>query len=176
MRKLLTIDKRDYDPSWPITTRKAARAIIFKGDKIYLVKSATENFYKFPGGGKKRWESINDTLVREVKEEVGLDVIKESIKPYGYTLELRKSKRKENYVFHHISYYFFCDVKERLSDLKLDDYEKELSYERVLYTLKEAYDVNHAYENDKEEHEYIIREEAVMKLLLEENKRNEENK
>ena len=168
MRKLFVIDKQDYDASWPKTIRKAARAIIRYKNKFYFVKSKSELFYKFPGGGKKRDERIIECLKREVKEEVGLTIIDKSIKDYGYVLEIRKSKRKENTIFYHYSYYFFADVEENTSDLNLDDYERCLCYERSLVSLKDAYLANNSYNKNKAEFEYIIREERVMKLLLEE--------
>lgn len=57
---------------------KAARAIIIEGDKIlvmYRNKEGSE-YYTLVGGRAKDDETMEQTLVREVKEETGLDITK----------------------------------------------------------------------------------------------------
>ena len=58
--------------------RKRATAIILKNDQILLlhrVKPSREYFI-LPGGGVEEGESIEEALVREVKEELSLEVKK----------------------------------------------------------------------------------------------------
>ncbi|TDT70474.1 NUDIX domain-containing protein [Hypnocyclicus thermotrophus] len=56
--------------------RKTARAIIFIDDKLCLIKRIkNENeYYVFPGGGIKKKEKGKQAVIREVKEELGIDV------------------------------------------------------------------------------------------------------
>ena len=57
--------------------RIGTRAVIFnKDNKILVVHLLTPeaNYYYLPGGGVRFHEKIEDCLVREVKEETGLDV------------------------------------------------------------------------------------------------------
>jgi 8-oxo-dGTP diphosphatase len=56
--------------------RIGTRAIIFNGDNEILVAhclNPKKDFYFLPGGGVWFQEKIEDCLVREVKEETGLD-------------------------------------------------------------------------------------------------------
>ena len=57
--------------------RVGTRAVIFNSDSKILVAhclNPEDNFYFLPGGGVWFQEKIEDCLVREVKEETGLDV------------------------------------------------------------------------------------------------------
>jgi len=57
--------------------RVGTRAVIFNRDNEILVAhclNPEKNFYFLPGGGVWFLEKIEDCLVREVKEETGLDV------------------------------------------------------------------------------------------------------
>lgn len=60
--------------------RITARGIIFIGNKVVLLKRIRKekdtylHYYAIPGGGKEEYESITDTCIREIKEEVSLDV------------------------------------------------------------------------------------------------------
>ena len=94
MRRLFEIDLKDYDGCMKVFKRPSARAVIFKGDKIALVYATNEKYYKFPGGGIHEDEDKREALLREVKEEVGLTVIPESIKEYGSVLRRQRSDRK----------------------------------------------------------------------------------
>lgn len=51
MKILAELDKKDYDPDLPVFHREAVRAIIRRGDRIAMVYSEAEHYYKFPGGG-----------------------------------------------------------------------------------------------------------------------------
>lgn len=50
MKLLFTIDRKDYDESWAHSKRPSIRAVIFKVDKLAMVYSVRDGYYKFPGG------------------------------------------------------------------------------------------------------------------------------
>ncbi|MDN5303139.1 MAG: 8-oxo-dGTP diphosphatase [Fusobacteriaceae bacterium] len=56
--------------------RKTARAIIFIEDRLCLIKRIKNGneYYVFPGGGIKKGEKGKQAVIREVKEELGIDV------------------------------------------------------------------------------------------------------
>lgn len=53
---------------------KSCGCIIIKNDKVLLVYEKNRNFWGFPKGHMEEGESEIQTALREVKEEVGLDV------------------------------------------------------------------------------------------------------
>lgn len=64
---------REY-PQHPLPS---CHALIRKGDQLLLVQRAKPPFqghWSLPGGGVELGETIEEALVREVKEETGLDV------------------------------------------------------------------------------------------------------
>jgi 8-oxo-dGTP pyrophosphatase MutT (NUDIX family) len=58
----------------------AASAIVMNGEgKILLHRRSDNTLWGLPGGAMEVGESIGETVVREVKEETGLDVVPEYI-------------------------------------------------------------------------------------------------
>lgn len=61
----------------PFSGRTATAIITFPPDKILLIKRATvpfKGYWALPGGRLDPGETVEQTVVREVKEETGLDV------------------------------------------------------------------------------------------------------
>lgn len=165
MKRLFTIDRKDYDEAWVHSKRPSVRAVIFKGGKLAMVYSVRDGYYKFPGGGMEEQEDHHSTLIREVKEEVGLNVIPSSIKEFGEVVILRKSDMFENTVFEQENFYYFCDTDDGISEQALDLYEMESGFELRYVTTEDAITVN-----EKFDVEFLIRETGVLRLLAELNK------
>ena len=89
MRILFTLDDKNYSDDMPVFEKWAVRGIICKDGK-YAMQRGRSGKYKIPGGGVEKGETFLETLVREVKEEVGLVVIESSVKEIGEILELRE--------------------------------------------------------------------------------------
>ena len=124
-RELFTLDKRDYAEGAKVIKRPSARGIAVKDGKVLLIHSLKYDYYKFPGGGVEEGENLEDALVREIKEESGYEVIKDSIEPFGKVTVRHKDDYDEKNVFEQENYYFFCRVSEDSGNVKLDDYERE---------------------------------------------------
>jgi 8-oxo-dGTP pyrophosphatase MutT (NUDIX family) len=52
--------------------RVAARALVIQDDKVLLIKEAEGDWWALPGGGIDHGETIETTVAREVKEELGV--------------------------------------------------------------------------------------------------------
>lgn len=57
--------------------------IKIENGKILSTKSKGKNKYYIPGGKRENDESDEQTLIREIKEELSVDIIKESIEYVG---------------------------------------------------------------------------------------------
>ena len=131
-------------------------------DKIVLIKNKRDE-YKFPGGGQENDESFTDTLIREVKEETGLDVISLSIKEYGLVKEKRKSTHNNEETFFQDSYYYTCEVTYNLDISHLHNCEIEAGHKLVFVNAKEAYDNNINLVDAK----WVRRDTLILKELME---------
>ncbi len=166
MRQLFEIDLKDYRETDAVYRRPSARAIILKGDKIALVYSRKEKYYKFPGGGIHDDEDRKTALIREVREEVGLVVIPESIREYGSVMRRQKSTVKDGEIFEQENYYYFCDVRDEAVSQDLDDYENEAEFVLQIVDIDEAIAVNAAYTSDDFFNEIMIRrEKRVLEMI-----------
>lgn len=158
----------NYDPDWPRHVRHAVRCIILRGDKVALVKSTVKGFYQFPGGGIDQGESHQQALIRETLEEAGLDIIPESIRPFGITQEIRASQIAPETIFDHTSYFYFADAAGEGHSQVLEDYEEELGYTLEWADLRHAAAINRTL-SPKYEHKtkFLLREADILDLLAE---------
>ena len=80
-----------------------AGVIIIDDDKkILLVKRPSDkklfpNAWSFPGGKLEEWESLDETVIREVKEETWLDLI--SFEKYSFTGHTPQNIRSINHLY-----------------------------------------------------------------------------
>ena len=63
------------------------------------------NFWEFPGGKIKNNESPDDTIVREIKEELSLDINKKSLKPLSFNTYTYEE-------FNAIIFFYICRIWE----------------------------------------------------------------
>lgn len=139
------------------------RVFIRREGRYAMIHSRKYGEYKFPGGGAKPWEQLEDTLLREVQEETGLCVKRETIRYAGRIRETRRGMGEE--ILEMISYYFACETKMDMAERCLDEYEEEYEYEPVFVTLEEAI-ANNERITDTEHIPWIVRDTLMMKALL----------
>ena len=166
MRNLFTIDLKDYNDTDVIYKRPSSRAIIIKDGKIALVYSNKHNYYKFPGGGINEFEDKIDALIREVKEEVGLIVIKNSIKEYGEVKRIQKSNL--NQIFYQENYYYLCDVENDLIKQNLDEYEQDEEFILKYVDPQTAIITNYNHQDNLFRKTMIDRDAKVLEILVKE--------
>ena len=169
MRCLFEIDLKDYEGCTKVFRRPSARAVILKGDKIALVYATEEKYYKFPGGGIHEDEDKKEALIREVREETGLNVIPESIREYGSVLRKQKSEKADDTVFEQENYYYLCETEDTQGSQDLDEYEKDAGFMLVYADIDEAIKTNSLFTSDSKADEIMIdRERKVLEMIKEE--------
>lgn len=166
MRLLFEIDKKDYVIGGSVFRRPSARGIIIKNGKIAMVHSRKYDYYKFPGGGIEGNERKEDALIREVLEETGLCVVRESITEYGQVHRIQKSTKED--IFIQDNYYFLCNVEDDAKQQNLDEYEADEGFVLEYVSPQFAIDKNRKSIVDEFSKVMLERDAKVLEYLMEE--------
>ena len=126
MRTLFDLDRKDYDEKGPMHNRHSVRGIIIRDGKIAMAHVTKRGFYKFPGGGSEGNETKIETLIREVREEAGLVVNPETVRPYGIVTRSQLSRIGDRYC--QDNFYYLCDAEDTLVSQELTQSESENGY------------------------------------------------
>ena len=119
MKILATFDARDYEGTTGIYEKYSIRAIIVRDGRLAM-QCSQEGEYKIPGGGQEPGENYEQTLIREVKEETGLDA---SQAEGGYLFTYKRENPGEGDNYFVDVYRFVMDVEDK--DLKLQTEETD---------------------------------------------------
>lgn len=166
MKKLFTIDLKDYADDMKRFRRPSVRAIIMKNGRTALVHSLKYDYYKFPGGGIEDGESHESALIREVREETGLAVRPETIREFGSVLRIQKSLYAENTIFEQENFYYFCETDDEILSQNLDVYESDEQFTLEYTETEKAIEVNRTHEHFGYDSALIEREAMVLEKLL----------
>ena len=116
---------------------------------------------------------MKTALIREVREEVGLIVIPDSIREFGSVMRRQKSNQSPDTVFEQENFYFFCQVKNQLTEQELDDYEKEAGFSLRFVDMDEAINTNRDYDSQDFFNRIMIQREMRVLQLVKEYLQNE---
>lgn len=161
MKRLLTLDEKNYTDSMPVFERYNVRGVIFKDGKFAMERSRVGEF-KFPGGGVDKGESWEEALVREVQEETGLVVLPESIRPIGEILEKRLDLFDKEKVYLCHSLFFSCDVTEDTVEAQPTASERKQGYQLCWAAPEEILQSNRGFSYEK----WIARDTAFLNLWM----------
>lgn len=168
MKRIITIDLKDYDETMNRFQRPSVRGVIIRNGKIAMVYSQKYDYYKFPGGGIENSESHSETLVREVSEETGLTVISDSVKPLGSVLRIQKSLTADNEIFEQENFYYTCNVLNSVEPQSLDAYELDEGFRLEYVEPLHAIDVNRTHDHSGYDAQLIEREALVLEYIISE--------
>ena len=86
--------------------------------------------YQFPGGHLREGESLSECLIREVKEETGIELENKEYQAFFLNRYYNKNYRDTNKNRENKVYYFMIktDIKYNLDNTNYDQYEKDNNY------------------------------------------------
>lgn len=116
--------------------RRAKILIINSNDEILLAHS--RNNYFFVGGRVEENESFEECIVRETKEETGIDLPLEKREPFFSIIYMNKNYPSEGINTKSVANYYVieCDTKPDLSKVNLTDEEKACNF-KLVYIKKD---------------------------------------
>ena len=166
MRLLFSLDRKDYGQCTHTYVRNSARGIIISCGKVAMVHSLKYDYYKFPGGGIKDGENPVDAMIRETREEAGLQVLPETVQEYGYVHRIQKSTVDETECFIQDNYYYLCKTANTVKTQDLDDYEAEERFTLEYIDPKKAIETNRMADHGPKDPVMMEREAMVLEMLI----------
>ncbi|MCS7202557.1 MAG: NUDIX domain-containing protein [Dictyoglomus sp.] len=94
--------------------RNSAKAIIIKDGKILMIKGIDRwgYFYILPGGGQNPFENLKETLIRECKEELNVNIIIHDIRYIREYIGKNHEFSEYDSHLHQVEYMFLCEIKD----------------------------------------------------------------
>ncbi|HHW22823.1 MAG TPA: NUDIX domain-containing protein [Clostridiaceae bacterium] len=141
--------------------REAVRSVTIKNGKFLMIRTIKGDF-KFPGGGPRNGESLEEALIREVREETGF-IIERVKRRIGMVTERKPDKYVKDAMFEMISHYYLCDISENYGAQELDDYEKALDFRPHWVDIDDAIENNeNLLRGNNDINPWVQRETAVL--------------
>ena len=166
MDLLFTLGAELFDPALPQTVRPSVRAILLYGERIAMVHSLKYDYYKFPGGGIEEGEGHMAALCREVAEEAGLTLFRETVRPYG--LVRRYDRLKGGELFVQDNFYYLAEAQNGTAAQTLDEYEAEERFTLEYVLPEDAIAANRKDDHGPKSRLMIEREALVLERLIRE--------
>lgn len=118
------------------------KALILNGNDLLIGNE--NNVYQFPGGHLEEGESIHDCLIREIKEETGINVLDSQTKgPFMKVTYLNKNWPKEGINRKSEIYYYvvLTDEKPDLTKTNYTESEKKKNFKIESFKLEDAVNI-----------------------------------
>lgn len=114
-------------PNPRVHRRAAVRAVIERDGLMLMTYSETVGDYGFPGGGLEDGESLDQALRRELREEIGADLIR--VEAHLGTVTQRRPSLHPGRadIFEAVHEYLACVVIENRHPVLLEPYERDLA-------------------------------------------------
>ena len=168
MRLLFAIDLRDYEGCTRTFRRDSARGIILQSGKVAMMHSRRDGYYKFPGGGIEKGESLIETMIREVREEAGLVVRPETVREYGCVSRVQRNPGNPEEIFRQDNFYYICEAEEEILPPQLEDYEAEAGFNLEWAEARQVIRSNREIAPHSRYQVMLLREARVLEMLIEE--------
>lgn len=122
MRLISCLQHITPQPEHKLAERICTRAIVLKGEQILLLYTRRYNDYSLPGGGVDKGETLEEALVRELREEAGAHNVR-ILAEFGIVDEYRPWYRNGIDVMFMRSYCYLCQIDSELGTPDLEEYE-----------------------------------------------------
>jgi 8-oxo-dGTP pyrophosphatase MutT (NUDIX family) len=162
MKLLKVYDSQDYTDEMPVFEKYSVRGVIVRDGKI-ATQMGNDGDYKILGGGVEKGEDFHDALLREVQEESGLIIKKDTIREVGEILEMREDlfTKGMKYVCH--SCFYRCDARYELGETHMTESEIAKGYHLVWATPEEIIAGNQAFMDQP----WICRDTEFVEMIKE---------
>ena len=161
MKLLACYDSDNYSDTTKLLEKTNIRGIVMLDGKLAMQRDK-DGIYKIPGGGMEKGENYVETLARELREEVGLVLLKDSLVELGEITEIRRDifDADTKYISH--SLFFACSVTDERLPITPTASEIKKGYQAVWATPEEIYETNTRLGKEP----WIARDTAFIKMLL----------
>ncbi len=138
MRRIIINDAHLKDEDMDYEVIRAKGLIINSKKEIILVEN--NNTYQFPGGHYKKNESLEETLSREIREELGINILIDTGPFMMITTYDNNYFGTGDKVLNKIYYYIiYTDLEPNLNNLKLDALESKTEFKLFRIKLEELH-------------------------------------
>ena len=105
-----------------------------------LILGFCNNRFQFPGGHLKENESLSKGLIREIKEETGIEIENKDYDPYLKITYYIKNYHNQNINIKNIIYYYFVKTDDKINPMNTNFDKEEIDgkYELRIISLKDA--------------------------------------
>lgn len=168
MKLLACFDENNYSDTTKILEKTNIRGIVLIDGKLAMQRDK-DGVYKIPGGGMEQGETQVETLARELREEVGLVLIEDSLVELGEITEIRQDifDADTKYISH--SLFYACKVTDERLLITPTASEIKKGYQAVWATPEEIFETNTRLGKDP----WIERDTAFIKMLIDGNFKEE---
>jgi len=108
-----------------IFSKDAGKFLLIHRFEKNLKDSAYNNCWNFPGGGVEFGESLENSVIRELKEELGINIVVNCLIPKAFS-SVRES-------WHGILICYICTIKDHCYTIKLNEESDKFGW----FTLKQ---------------------------------------
>jgi 8-oxo-dGTP pyrophosphatase MutT (NUDIX family) len=161
VKTLLVFDDQNYTADMPVYEKFAARGVILRDGKLAVQKGSAGEC-KILGGGMEPKEEAKEALYREVLEEAGLFIIKDTICSLGTISEMREDIFKKGTKFVCHTTYYLCGILEETTEPHMTQSEIEKGFHLEWYTPEEIIQKNQPFLHQP----WIKRDTAFLQLLV----------